>query len=174
MAAIELITCEDGRTRLRADFCASALPAVLASELQGAWETAQRAAGRGPVHMPDDPDGVIFSGTDGSEVCLDFDDYDAYCWALAIDKVHSLHSITGLALCFRMFALYQLLEANAWARSLFSLDRRTGLQIDKNLLMAAANVPLTDAGLFNATQMRLEAEVTALPSPGLGESIPAS
>ncbi len=165
MTVINLIVCPDGRTRLRAEFSASELPAVRPSELEGAWTAARHAAATGPVHMADDPDGVIFTDGEGSDVCLDFDDYDAYCWALAIDRIHSLHSIIGLALCFRMLALYQLLESSAWARSLFNLDRRSGLRIDKNLIVAAASLPLTDEGRFDAAMMEQEATASALPSP---------
>jgi hypothetical protein len=115
--------------------------------------------------MADDPDGVIFASGRGPEVCFDFVDYDAYCWALAIDRIHSLHSITGLALCFRMLALYQLLENCAWARPLFRLDRHTGLQIDRNLLVAAATLPLTEEGQFDTALMQQEASTAALAAP---------
>jgi hypothetical protein len=162
MTSIQRVLCEDGRTRLTAGFGADELPAVRPSDLERAWDAARGSAARPVVHLAEDPDGVVFSGSSGT-VSLDFDDHDAYCWALAIDRLYDLNSVSGLALCFRMLALYKLLEENAWARPLFRLDRRSGLKIDKNLMVAAASQPLTEYGRFDADAMHQETLVAALP-----------
>lgn len=127
-----------------------ALPAVAAADLIGAWQAARRAAEQechGAARA------VLFRRAEGGVTELVIADADACCWAAAVDHAVGLDTLYGLALCFRLLGLIDLLASCAWARGLFDLGPE-GITIHPALLAVAAVAPLAPDGRFDHAAIR--------------------
>ena len=155
----------DGRKMVCAPFGAQALPPVGISDLGKAWEVASMAAEDGLVTEDTDPEGVVFKDKYGDAIQLEFDDFDALCWATAINRSYGLTTVKGLSLCLRMLALYQVMAESPWALTFFTFDRKNRLKIDKALMAAAAVTQLTADGRFDADGIQRETGAHQIAPP---------
>lgn len=126
------------------------LPAVESRDLIGAWDAARAAAERedwGEARA------VLFRRAEGSATELVIADADARCWAAAVDHAVGLDTLYGLALCFRLLGLIELLATCPWARGLFDVSP-DGTTLHPALLAAAARAPLEADGRFDHAGIR--------------------
>lgn len=127
-----------------------ALPPVESRDLVGAWDAARAAAERedwGEARA------VLFRRQGGETTELVIADADARCWAAAVDHAIGLDTLYGLALCFRLLGLIELLATSPWARGLFDISS-DGTTLHPALLAAAARAPLEADGRFDQAAMR--------------------
>ncbi len=126
------------------------LPPVESRDLIGAWDAAREAAERedwGEARA------VLFRRAGGSATELVIADADARCWAAAVDHAVGLDTLYGLALCFRLLGLIELLASCPWARGLFDVAP-DGTTLHPALLAAAARAPLEADGRFDHAGIR--------------------
>lgn len=126
------------------------LPAVEARDLIGAWDAAREAAER---EAWGEARAVLFRRAGGSATELVIADADARCWAAAVDHAVGLDTLYGLALCFRLLGLIELLVTCPWARGLFDVSP-DGTTLHPALLAAAARAPLEADGRFDHAGIR--------------------
>jgi len=126
------------------------LPAVASRDLIGAWHAARAAAER---EAWGEARAVLFRRTEGSATELVIADADARCWAAAVDHAVGLDTLYGLALCFRLLGLIELLATCAWARGLFEVTP-DGTVLHPALLAAVARMPLEADGRFDHAGIR--------------------
>ncbi len=158
----------DGTRTYLIDMPPDALPPVTRRDLENAWERARAAALAerwGPPRLfrfrrPD------HDGTDGGWTDLALADSDACCWASAIDRVVGMQTSYGLSLCLRLLALIDLLAVVPWAREMVVL-RGDGAVLDRALLAAAAQLPLTRDARFDQTGFSHAVLRPRLPAPRL-------
>jgi hypothetical protein len=127
-----------------------ALPPVAARDLIGAWDAARAAAER---ERWGEARAVLFRRAGGEATELVIADADARCWAAAVDQAVGLDSLYGLALCFRLLGLIELLATAPWARGLFDVAPE-GTTLHPALLAAAARAPLAADGRFDQAGIR--------------------
>jgi hypothetical protein len=152
----------DSRNMVCAPFGADQLPPVGFNDLSHAWEIASTAAELGLAADEKTPSGVIFNNSASTTIELQFDDYDALCWATAIHRTFDLKTVKGLSVCLRMLGLFKIMAENVWSRQLYSFDRSKKLKINKALLAAAAAAQLTQDGLFNPESIKQETGVNQI------------
>jgi hypothetical protein len=126
------------------------LPVVAADDLIGAWDAARAAA---ECEDWGEARAVLFRRAEGSVTELVIADADARCWAAAVDHAVGLDTLYGLALCFRLLGLIELLATCAWARGLFDVSP-DGTTLHPALLAAAARAPLEADGRFDHAGIR--------------------
>ncbi|MEQ8510108.1 MAG: hypothetical protein RIF37_00680 [Rhodospirillaceae bacterium] len=160
----------DGRNMVCAPFGADKLPPVGFNDLSHAWEIASTAAELGLTADEKTPSGVIFDNHSSNTIELQFDDYDAICWATAIHRAFDLKTVKGLSVCLRMLGLFKIMAENVWSRQLYSFDRSKKLKINKALLAAAAAAQLTQDGLFDPDRIKQETGVNQLTTASKQES----
>lgn len=135
------------------------LPAVSGRDLLAAWEAAREAAS---AEAWGEARAVAFRRPDGALTELVIADADARCWAAAVDGTVGLRSLYGMALCFRLLALIELMASAAWARGFFAISSE-GAEIHPALLGAAARFPLAADARFDHAALR-ESLASALPA----------
>ncbi|GAA0591750.1 hypothetical protein [Caenispirillum bisanense] len=128
-----------------------ALPAVAPGDLMRAWDAATVAAEMGLQAAWDDAAGVTFRGP-GGEVTLLFEDMDARVWVAGINRLVGLDTAHGIALCFRLLALIELMATAAWSRPLFTLGGADGPDIHPALFRVAASMPLGRDARFDSRE----------------------
>lgn len=126
---------------------AGALPLVAKRDLEQAWEIAQE----GGVAPPEDGQIFRFAGDNPVEVVVA--DRDASAWVAAVERRIGLSSAYGVSVCLRLLALVALMAQAEWARGWFALERG-GAKIRPELLLAAAQVKLNEAGGFDEGALR--------------------
>ncbi len=152
----------DSRNMVCAPFGADELPAVGFNDLSHAWQIAGKAAELGITADEKTPLGVIFDNNSSTTIELQFDDYDAICWATAIHRTFDLKTVKGLSVYLRMLGLFKIMAENVWSRQLYTFDRNKKLNINKALLAAAATAQLTRDGLFDPESIKQETGVNQL------------
>lgn len=128
-----------------------ALPAVHPGDLMRAWDAATTAAEMGLEAAWDDAAGVTFRGP-GGEVTLLFEDMDARVWVAGINRLVGLDSPQGIALCFRLLALIDLMATAPWTRPLFVLGGPDGPDIHPALFRVASSLPLGRDARFDSRE----------------------
>jgi hypothetical protein len=136
------------------------LPAVAGRDLLAAWEAARE---RAAAEAWGEARAVLFQRGDGAVTELLIADDDARCWAAAVDGTVGLDSLYGMAVCFRLLALIDLMATAAWARGLFVITA-DGTDIHPALLGAAARFPLAADARFDHAALRASL-AAALPPP---------
>lgn len=126
------------------------LPGVSSRDLVAAWEAAREAAA---AEAWGEPRAVCFRRADGGVTELLIADEDARAWAAAVDEAIGLESLHGMAVCFRLLALIEVMATAPWARGLFSISR-DGAEIHPALLGAAARIPLAADARFDHAALR--------------------
>lgn len=134
------------------------LPGVSGRDLLAAWEAAREAAS---AEAWGELRAVAFRRADGAMTELVIADADARCWAAAVDATVGLASLYGMALCFRLLALIDLMATATWARGFFAITR-DGAEIHPALISAAARFPLAEDARFDHAPLR-ESLSAALP-----------
>ena len=135
------------------------LPSVSGRDLLAAWEAAREAAS---ADAWGEARAVAFRRGDGASTELLIADEDARCWAAAVDATVGLDSFYGMALCFRLLALIDLMANAPWARRFFAVAA-DGTEIHPALVGAAARFPLAADARFDHAALRATLAV-ALPS----------
>jgi len=157
--AIRLSAHDAGALRYEVPLPPECLPGVAGRDLLAAWDAAREAA---TAAAWGEPRAVSFRRADGGSTVLMIADEDARCWAAAVDGTVGLSSLYGMAVCFRLLALIEVMATAPWARGLFALDR-DGAEIHPALVRAAARLPLAaDARFDHATLRAMLAQ--ALPN----------
>ena len=147
---ITLASAPDGSLSYAIPLAPEALPAVIPSALQAAWDAARAHAQSGhwgPVRR------LLFRRTDGGATVLAIADRDARSWAEAVDRRADLTTLPGLALCLRLLALVEVMGRGGWMTGLFAVTA-DGLEMHPSLLRAAAAMPLDAAARFDAEMLR--------------------
>lgn len=157
--AIRLSTHGAGALRYEVPLPPESLPGVSGRDLLSAWEAAREAAA---AEAWGQPRAVAFRRADGAVTELMIADEDARCWAAAVDVTVGLDSLYGMALCFRLLALIEVMATAPWARGLFALSR-DGAEIHPALVGAAARFPLAADARFDHAALRATL-AGALPS----------
>lgn len=132
----------------------SALPAVTTHDLIEGWTAATMAAEMSLGHEPEAARGVRFRRADGEDLGLVFADLDVNCWVGALERTVGLDSLHGLAVCFRLLGLIDLMATAPWTREYYSVGGGDGADIDMALLRAAARHPLNDDARFDSPALR--------------------
>ncbi len=135
------------------------LPSVSGRELLAAWDAAREAAA---AEAWGEARAVVFQRGDGGVTELVIADEDARCWAAAVDATVGLGSLYGLAVCFRLLALIELMANAPWARRFFDISA-DGTEIHPALVRAASRFPLAADARFDHAALRASLAV-ALPS----------
>lgn len=139
-----------------------ALPAVHPGDLVRAWDAATVAAELGLEADWTDAAGVTFRGP-GGELTMLFEDVDARVWVAGINRMVGLDTPHGIALCFRLLALIELMATAGWMRPLFELGGPDGPDIHPALFRVAAAMPLGHDARFNGCEF--ERRVRPLVGP---------
>lgn len=126
------------------------LPGVAGRDLLAAWDAAREAAA---AEAWGEPRAVAFRRADGAMTELVIADADARCWAAAVDATVGLASLYGMAVCFRLLALIELMATASWARGFFAITR-DGTEIHPALIGAAARFPLAADARFDHAALR--------------------
>jgi hypothetical protein len=100
-----------------------------------------------------DIEGVAFQWEGGESVFM-FADLDASCWAAALDRLHGLDNVPGIAALFRLLALVDLIARAPWIRPLVRLGHKDGVSFDPEVMHLAATQPLTPSARFDADAFR--------------------
>jgi len=148
--AIRLSSHAAGTLRYEVALPPERLPGVSGRDLIQAWEAAREAAA---AEAWGQPRAVAFRRADGAIIEVLIADEDARCWAAAVDGMLGLESLYGMAVCFRLLALIEVMATAPWARGLFSLSRE-GAEIHPTLLAAAARIPLAADARFDHAALR--------------------
>lgn len=127
------------------------LPAVRPGDLVRAWDAATIAAEAGLDLGPAATQGITFRGP-GGEATLLFEDVDAQVWIAGLDRTVGLDSVHGIALCFRLLGLIELMATEIWTRGLFNLGGPDGPDIHPALFRVAATMPLSPEARFDARE----------------------
>lgn len=148
--AIRVSTRMGGALRHEVPLPPERLPSVSGRDLLAAWEAAREAAA---AEAWGEPRAVSFRRGDGAVTELVIADEDARCWAAAVDGTVGLDSLYGIALCFRLLALIEVMATAPWARGLFAISR-DGAEIHPALVAAAARSPLAADARFDHAALR--------------------
>lgn len=127
------------------------LPAVRPGELMRAWDAATIAAEMGLETDASTTQGVTFRGP-GGEVTLLFEDVDAQVWIAGLDRTVGLDTLHGIALCFRLLGLIELMATEVWTRGLFEVGGPEGPEIHPALFRVAATMPLGRDARFDTRE----------------------
>lgn len=128
-----------------------ALPAVHPGDLMRAWSAATVAAEMGLEADWTDAAGVTFRGP-GGEMTVLFEDVDARVWVAGINRAVGLDTTHGIALCFRLLALIDLMASAPWTRPLFELGGPDGAEIHPALFRVASSMPLGRDARFDSRE----------------------
>lgn len=156
--AIVLCTTHTGALRYEVKVPPERLPGVAGRDLLAAWDAAREAAS---AEAWGEPCAVAFHRADGAMTELVIADADARCWAAAVDATVGLASLYGMAVCFRLLALIELMATAPWARGLFAVSA-DGTDIHPALIGAAARFPLAADARFDHAALRASL-ASALP-----------
>jgi hypothetical protein len=148
--AVILSTERAGALRYEVTLPPERLPGVAGRDLLAAWEAAREAAS---AEAWGEPRAVAFRRADGAMTELVIADADARCWAAAVDATVGLASLYGMAVCFRLLALIELMATAPWARGLFAISA-DGTDIHPALIGAAARFPLAADARFDHAALR--------------------
>jgi len=148
--AIRFSTCAEGALRHEVPVPPERLPGVSGRDLLAAWEAAREAAA---AQAWGAPRAISFRRADGAVTELVIADEDARCWAAAVDGTVGLDSLHGIALCFRLLALIEVMATAPWARGLFTISH-DGAEIHAALVAAAARIPLAPDARFDHAALR--------------------
>ncbi len=155
---ILLTTAAAGALRYEVPLPPEHLPSVSARDLLAAWDAAREAAS---AEAWGEARAVAFRRRDGAITELVIADADARCWAAAVDATVGLASLYGMAVCFRLLALIDLMAGAGWARGFFAISRE-GTEIHPALVGAAARFPLAADARFDHAAFK-ESLSAALP-----------
>ncbi|MCC7426827.1 MAG: hypothetical protein IT557_07995 [Alphaproteobacteria bacterium] len=100
------------------------------------------------------PRAVRFRRKDGQETVIAISDADARCWAGAVDATMGLDHLYGMALCFRLLALIELMARARWLRGYYDFGRAGGVELHPALVAAAARQPLGTDGRFDERALK--------------------
>jgi hypothetical protein len=148
--AVRLIRCCGGTLRYEVALPPEGLPSVSGRDLLAAWDAAREAAA---AEAWGEARAVAFRRKDGALTELMIADEDARCWASAVDGTVGLESLYGMALCFRLLALIEVMAEAPWTRGLFAVSAE-GTEIHPALLGAAARFPLAADARFDHAALR--------------------
>jgi len=155
---IRLSTRGPGTLRYDVPLPPERLPSVAGRDRRAAWDAAREAAS---AEAWGEARAVAFRRPDGATTELVIADEDARCWAAAVDATIGLASLYGMAVCFRLLALIELMANAPWARRLFAVSA-DGTEIHPALVGAAARFPLAADARFDHAALRATLSV-ALP-----------
>ena len=141
----------------------SELPAVTAHDLINGWTAATMAAEMGLSVSTEAARGVRFRRLDGEDLGIVFADVDVNCWVTALERTVGLDNLHGLAVCFRLLGLIDLMATEPWTRDFYSVGGTDGADIDFALLRAAAHQPLTDDARFDGLTLRARVDLERGP-----------
>jgi len=127
------------------------LPVVARRDLLAAWTAAHDAA---HAARWGEPRAVRFRRRDGSVTELIIADADARCWAAAVDSTVGLDHVYGMAICFRLLALIELMARAPWLRGFFDIAPDGEVALHPALVSAAARQPLSADGRFDEAPLR--------------------